>query len=54
MNGWTYSRIIDKYKTCPNCGATDKIKTSLENEIITISCKCGWAKKVDEHNKEVK
>lgn len=56
MNGWTYSRIIGKYKKCPNCGAsykTNDIQTSLENEIITISCKCGFKKRVDKHNKEV-
>lgn len=56
MNGWTFSRIIGKYKKCPNCGAsykTNDIQTSLENEIITIECKCGFKKKVDEHNKEV-
>lgn len=54
MNGWTYTRIIGKYKTCPNCGAsykTNDIQTSLKDEIITISCKCGFIKKVDEYNK---
>lgn len=57
MNGWTFSRIIGKYKKCPNCGAsykTNDILISLENEIISISCKCGFKKKVDENNKEVK
>lgn len=56
MNGWTYSRIIGKYKKCPQCGSSYKdtdLQFSLANEIITISCKCGFLKKVDEHNKEI-
>jgi hypothetical protein len=58
MNGFTFSRIVGKYKKCPSCGVSYKgteLQCSLENEIITISCtKCGFSKKVDEHNKEVK
>lgn len=57
MNGWTFSRIVGKYKKCPTCGCSykdTKLKVSLENEIITISCECGFLKKVDEHNKEIK
>lgn len=57
MNGWTFSRIIGKYKECPNCGSSNKdtkLKFSLEDDIITISCECGFLKKVDEKNKEVK
>lgn len=53
MNGWTFSRIVGKYKKCPKCGST-KLQCFLENEIITISCECGFIKKVDEHNKEIK
>lgn len=57
MNGWTFTRIIGKYKKCPKCGASYKttdLYHKLENEIITIGCKCGWEIKVDENNKEVK
>lgn len=57
MNGWTFSRILEKYKKCPNCGSSykdTKLKVNLENEIITISCECGFSKRIDEHNKEVK
>ena len=57
MNGWTFSRIVNKYKKCPNCGSSykdNKLKVSLEDEIITISCECGFKKKVNEKNQEVK
>lgn len=57
MNGWTFSRIVNKYKKCPKCGSSykdDKLKVSLEDEIITISCECGFKKKVNEKNQEVK
>ena len=57
MDGWTFSRIVGKYKKCPKCGSSYKdtdLQCSLENEIITISCKCGFLKKIDEHNKEIK
>ncbi len=57
MNGWSFTRIINKYKKCPECGASYKttdLQHSLENEIITISCKCGWKIKVDENNKEIR
>lgn len=57
MNGWTFTRILNKYKECPECGTSSKTTDmyhSLENEIITIGCKCGWKIKVDENNKEVK
>lgn len=51
MNGCNFVRIINKYKKCPNCGASYKttdLQCALENEVITISCKCGWCKKVSE------
>lgn len=57
MNGWTFSRIIGKYKKCPNCGSSyreNKLQCSLKDEIITISCECGFIKRVDEKNREVK
>lgn len=57
MDGWKFSSIVRKYKKCPNCSASYKttdLQCSLENEVVTISCKCGWEKKVDENNKEIK
>lgn len=57
MNAIAFTNIIKKYKKCPNCGASYKttdLQCSLEEEIVTISCKCGWEKKVDENNKEIK
>lgn len=57
MDGWAFSKIIKKYKKCPNCGSSykdTKLKVELENEIIIISCECGFLKKVDKNNKEVK
>lgn len=57
MNISNFTRIIRAYKKCPNCGSSYKdtdLQCSLANEIITITCKCGFFKKVDENNKEVK
>ena len=57
MNGFTFSRIVGKYKKCPNCGSSykdTKLQFDLKDEVITISCECGFIKKVNEHNKEVK
>ena len=57
MNAFIFGSIVRKYKKCPNCGSSYKdtdLQCSLENEVITISCKCGFLKKVDEHNKEIK
>lgn len=47
MNMSNFTNIIKKYKKCPKCGVsykTTNLSCSLENEIITISCKCGWEK----------
>lgn len=54
MNGWTYARLVGKYKKCPKCGSKENLVSSLKDEIITVKCTCGWCIKVDEHNKEVK
>lgn len=57
MNGWTFMRVIEKYKKCPKCGTsykTNNLYSSLKNEVITIGCKCGWEIKVDKNNKEVR
>ena len=48
--------VSKKYKKCPLCGAswkTDKMKLELVDDIITISCECGFVKHVDENNNEV-
>ncbi|WP_252225222.1 MULTISPECIES: hypothetical protein [unclassified Clostridium] len=58
MDGFKFVAVTRKYKKCPKCGAsweTTDIYQELHDEIITIGCnKCGWVKKVDENNKEVK
>lgn len=57
MNITSFNNIIRKYKKCPNCGSSwkdTKLQVELENEIITISCECGFLKRVDENNKEIK
>lgn len=56
MNGWTFTRIVNKYRNCPLCGASYKtadIKATLESDIITLKCKCGWKKRVNERDEEV-
>lgn len=56
MDSMSFVSIVRKYKKCPGCGSgwkDTKLKVELEDEIITISCDCGFMKKVDEHNKEV-
>ncbi|QUH21863.1 hypothetical protein [Alkaliphilus sp. B6464] len=57
MNGKAFTSVVNKYKKCPNCKSSykdTKLKVSLENEIIIISCECGFLKKVDENNKTIK
>jgi hypothetical protein len=57
MDCMSVVNIINKYKKCPKCGSNykdTKLKTKLENEIITIYCECGFMKKVDKDNKEIK
>lgn len=56
MDSMKFVNITKKYKKCPNCGSSwkdTKLKVSLKDEIITISCECGFLKKVDENNKEI-
>ena len=57
MNANKFITVSKKYKKCPSCGASWKgnnLSISLENETITISCKCGFNKTVDENNVGVK
>lgn len=57
MNVYTLTKLINIYKECPNCGASykgDDMRWSLKNEVVTISCTCGFLKKVDRNNNEVK
>ena len=57
MNVTAFTKILRKYKKCPGCGSSWKetdMSVSLIGEIVTISCKCGFFKQVDENNKEVK
>lgn len=57
MNAMKFTSVTKKYKKCPNCGSSwkdTKLQVSLEDEVITISCECGFLKKVDENNKELK
>ena len=52
-----FTSVLKKYKKCPRCGASYKtplLQVSLENEVIHITCVCGFSKYVDENNKEVK
>lgn len=57
MNANKLFNVFKKYKKCPGCGSSyrdTKLKSKLENEVITIYCECGFLKKVDENNKEIK
>ena len=48
--------VTKKYKKCPKCGASWKsphLQVSLNNEVIHVTCTCGFSKYVDENNKEV-
>jgi len=50
------NKILRKYKKCPKCGISyknNKFKFNLEDEIITITCECGFYKQVDKNNKEL-
>ncbi|WP_343342469.1 hypothetical protein [Terrisporobacter petrolearius] len=56
MNANKVISVIRKYKKCPKCGSSwkdTKLKTELKDEIITISCECGFLKKVNENNQEI-
>lgn len=56
MDSWKFINVTRKYKKCPQCGSSwkdTKLKMELKEEVITISCECGFLKTVDENNKEV-
>lgn len=56
MNPNNFTKIIKKYKRCPLCGTSykdTKLEVSLENEVVTIKCGCGFLKNVDKDNKEI-
>lgn len=53
MNGLKACSVINKYKKCPECGSDykgDNLKVEIKDEVIEISCSCGFAKYVDENN----
>ena len=57
MDAFKFVNITRKYKKCPNCGSSwkdTKLQVSVRDEIVTISCECGFLKLVDENNKEIK
>ncbi|MEG2983823.1 MAG: DUF3797 domain-containing protein [Peptostreptococcaceae bacterium] len=57
MDACKLTNVLRKYKKCPGCGSSwkdTKLKSKLDNEIITIYCECGFEKNVDENNKEIK
>ncbi len=57
MDANKFINITRKYKKCPKCESSwkdTKLKFDLKDEIITISCECGFFKKVNEDNKEIK
>ena len=57
MNCSKFIGVSKKYKKCPKCGASwkgNELSIELENEVIHISCTCGFSKYVDENNEEVK
>ena len=56
MNIQKFSKVVNSYKKCPNCGSgykETKLSVDVKDEIITISCTCGFLKRVDENNKEI-
>ena len=57
MDAFKFVNITRKYKKCPICGSSwkdTKLQVSVKDEIVTISCECGFLKLVDENNKEIK
>lgn len=57
MDSWDFVMVTRKYKKCPDCGSSwkdTKMNISLSDEIISITCECGFAKNVDKNNKEIK
>lgn len=57
MDVLKFTSIIKKYKKCPQCKSGWKgtnLQVELKDEVVKISCKCGFLKYVDENNKEIK
>jgi len=57
MDAFKFINITRKYKKCPSCGSSwkeTKLQVSVKDEIVTISCECGFLKMVNENNKEIK
>jgi RNase P subunit RPR2 len=57
MEAYDFIKITRKFKKCPNCGSSwkdTKLNVELENDIVTISCECGFLKRVNKDNKEIK
>ncbi len=53
MDGLKVSSVINKYKKCPECGSSYKgtdLQFEIKDEVIEISCSCGFVKYVDENN----
>lgn len=56
MNVNKFIAVTKKYKKCPNCEASWKstdLQVELQDEVIKISCTCGFEKIVNEDNKEI-
>lgn len=56
MNIKDFNKVVKKYKHCPNCGSSykdTKLSVELTDDVITISCECGFHKRVDKNNKEL-
>lgn len=56
MNVNKFLKVSGKYKKCPNCGSSCKstdLSVELEEDVIHISCICGFSKYVGEDNKEI-
>lgn len=54
MDVWTFGGIINEYKKCPECGSNNDLQCSLKNEIVTISCKCGFLKNISSQSTDGK
>lgn len=56
MESNKFLKIVKNYKKCPKCKVswkTDDLQLELKEEIVHISCSCGFSKKVDENNQQV-
>lgn len=53
MDGFKFMSVVKKYEKCPQCGSSCRgidLQFQLKDEVIEISCKCGFLKYVDENN----